>query len=388
MKLVLARSEFWRGIDAVLDVVPSKPTIPILSNILLTADGQTLTLAATDLDLSIRTRVVAAVHQSGSITVPARTLAEIVREWPDVDIMLEVDNSTLNITGSLGGVAGGGEGSYKLAGMPPDDFPAIPSDLSGLTLDVSAVDSLDADTMVQMIQRTSFAVSRDDTRPVLNGVLWRVHGQGILMVATDGHRFAHYEQKIDLSQHLKDEGREVIVPPGAMAQIAKLLPAAKESLAFTLGDSQLLFDAGHTQLLSRLIEGPYVDYRQVIPSGNDKRLKMQTDELLPAVRRVSILASSYTHQIRLKLTAGTVELSANSPEIGGDAREVIPVSYDGDEMDIGYNAQYLMEVLRRMGAKEVMFELSNQVTAALLRPAEQEEDQDYFCLLMPLRPTG
>ena len=387
MKLSVSRSELWRGIDIVLDAVPSKPALPVLSNILLVAEKDGLSLAATDLDLSISTRVTASVDEVGSITVPARTFAEIAREWPDAELTIEVADNRLRLSGSLGQTESG-EGAYSLAGMPAEDFPAMPNQLSGLSIDLGQVDGLNSQTLAEMISKTAFAVSRDDTRPVLNGVLWRIDGAGMEMVATDGHRFARYHRKFDLSAQVDGAGTEAIVPPQAFSQVVKLLGAQQDIVEVTLSESQILFDLGDTKLLSRLIEGPYVDYTQVIPKDNDKQLQIASQNLLPAVRRVSILSSSYTHQVRLRLKENNIELSAASPEIGGEARETIPAVYDEEEMDIGYNAQYLMEILRKMDAQEVTFELKNEVTAAVLRPVEPAETEDFFCLLMPLRPTG
>lgn len=387
MKLSVTRSELWRGIDTVLDAVPSKPALPVLSNILLVADEEGLSLAATDLDLSIRTRITAAVERPGSITVPARTFAEITREWPEAELTIEVNDDRLRLSGSLGETEGS-EGAYSLSGMPADDFPGMPDRLSGLSLELNEIEGLDSQTLGKMISKTAFAVSRDDTRPVLNGVLWRIDAEGMLMVATDGHRFAHYRCQLNLGEQVQGEGAEAIMPPQALSQVVKLLGGPDELVRVTLGESQVLFDLGGAQLLSRLIEGPYVDYTQVIPKENEKHLRITNEQFLPAVRRVSILSSSYTHQIRLKLGENSIELSAASPEIGGEAREVIPAVYDQEEMDIGYNAQYLMEILRKMDAQEVLFQLNNQVTAAMLRPVEQADVEDYFCLLMPLRPTG
>ena len=238
-----------------------------------------------------------------------------------------------------------------------------------------------------MISRTSFAVSKDDTRPVLNGVLWRIDSEGMEMVATDGSRLACYRRSLNL-QVQSDQEAGVIVPPQALAQMGKLLSGHDGAVEVTLGETQLFLRTGTTHLLSRLIEGPYVDYAQVIPKENDKNLRVEIDRLLPTVRRVSILSSSYTRQVRLKLDSSSIELSAASPEIGGEAHEQIPASFDGEEMEIGYNAQFLMEILRKMDAQTVRFELNNNMTAALLKPDQVEEGEDYFCLLMPLRPTG
>ena len=387
MKLIVDRNELWHGIDTVLDAVPSKPALPVLANILLEAEGKTLSIAATDLDLSIRTQVPATVETKGRITVPARTLAEITREWPEAELSIEVQDDRLKLSGRLGD-ADSSEGAYSLAGMEAEEFPSMPTALDGISLNLGGADA-EGGVLVDMINKTSFAVSRDDTRPVLNGVLWRIDTQGMEMVATDGSRLACYRLALDLEDQVKgEEETAVIVPPQALSQIVKLLGGHEGSVEITLGETQILFDLGHAHLLSRLIEGPYVDYTQVIPQSNEKELKIASEDLLPAVRRVSILSSSYTRQVRFKLSSGLVELSAASPEIGGEAREVIPAEYSEEDMEIGYNAQFLMEILRKMDTPGIRFELNNHVTAALLKPTEQKEGEDYFCLLMPLRPTG
>jgi DNA polymerase-3 subunit beta len=387
MKLRVNRNELWQGIDTVLEAVSSKPSLPVLANILLEADEKTLSLSATDLDLSIRTQVPAIVEEKGRTTVSARKLAEIAREWPEAELSIEVQDDRLKLSGRLGD-AESSEGAYSLAGIEAEEFPSMPTALDGVSLSVGE-DEAETNVLADMINKTVFAVSGDDTRPVFNGVLWRIDAQGMEMVATDGSRLACYRKAIDLQEQVQgDQETAVIVPPQALNQIVKLLGSHKGPVKVTLGETQILFDIGHTHLLSRLIEGPYVNYAQVIPQNNQKELRIASEALLPAVRRVSILSSSYTRQVRFKLNSGQVELSAASPEIGGEAREVVPAQYASEEIEVGYNAQYLMEILRRMDAPEVRFELSDHVTAALLRPIEQKEGEDYFCLLMPLRPTG
>ena len=387
MKLRVDRNELWRGIDTVLEAVSSKPSLPVLANILLEAHEKTLSLSATDLDLSIRTQVPAITEENGRTTVSARKLAEITREWPEAELSIEVQAERLKLSGQLGD-AESSEGAYSLAGIEADEFPPMPTALDGVSLSLGEEEA-ETNVLAAMINKTVFAVSGDDTRPVFNGVLWRIDTQGMEMVATDGSRLACYRKTIELQEQVQgDQETAVIVPPQALNQIVKLLGSHKGPVSVTLGETQILFDIGHTHLLSRLIEGPYVNYAQVIPQNNQKELKIASEALLPAVRRVSILSSSYTRQVRFKLSSGQVELSATSPEIGGEAREVVPAQYTSEEIEVGYNAQYLMEILRRMDSPEIRFELNDHVTAALLRPIEQKEGEDYFCLLMPLRPTG
>ena len=390
MKITIDQNELWRGVNTVLDVVPSRPALPVLSNILLTADRDQLTLAATDLDLSISTNVSAKVERSGSTVVPARTFAEIAREWPEAQLSIESESERLVISGTLGS-SDDGTGSYSLSGMPPDEFPKMDTSLEGLSIDMDNLPQLDSRILGDMVNKTIFAVSKDETRPVCTGVLWCIEENGMNMVATDGSRLAYCHRNLDLKSQMNGrQATEVIVPPKSLGHLVKLFNDHGQSrlVRCTFGASQVLFDLGDTYLLSRLIEGPYVNYRQVIPGQNSKKLHVANENLLPAVRRVSILSNSYTRQVRLHLKDNSIELSASSQEIGGEARETIPAIYDEEEIEVGYNATYLMEILRKMGSQEVVFDLSNSVTAAILRPEHQEEGEDYFCLLMPLRPSG
>lgn len=386
MKLSLDRNELWRGLTTVLDAVATKPAQPVLSNVLLEAEGDRLTLSATDLDLSIRTRVLADVETPGRITVPARTLAGITREWPDADLTLALEDGRVILSGRLG--ANEGEGRYSLAATPPDEFPEMPDSLEGLSLSFGDTSGLDGSLLKTMIDKTSFAVSRDETRPVLNGVLWRIEPEQMVMVATDGSRLAEFRKTWQGGQTPVNGSAEVILPPQACNELGKLLEDPDSLTDAVLGESQVLFQIGDTQLLSRLIEGPYVDYEQVVPRDNDKRMTIPVEQLLPAVRRVSILSSSYTHQVRMQLTEATVELTASSQELGGEAREVIPADYSSEEIEVAYNSHYLMEILRKLASEEVILDLRDSVTAAVVRPAEQLDGEDSYYLLMPMRPSA
>jgi DNA polymerase-3 subunit beta len=388
MKIIVNRNELWKGIDTVFDAVSSKPAMPILANLLLKAEGDGLTLLATDLDLSIRTKIPALVSEDGSIAIPARTFAEIVREWPEAEINIEEKEEKILLSGKLGTEEE--KGAYSLSGMLPEEFPDMPTSLEGIDIGFGKDDGLPESSLIaEMINKTSFAVSKDETRPVLNGVVWQIDSEGMEMVATDGHRFAKVHHSLDLKNQVKDQEKtEAILPPQVCGHLVKLLGGDDTLEKATLSETQVLFDLGITQLLSRIIEGPYVDYSSVIPKENDKVLRITREKLLPAVRRVSILSSSYTHQIRMFLSNQTLELSANSQETGGEGRELIQVAYEEEDLEIGYNANYLMEILKKINSSEVQFELSNSVTAALLRPGDSSENEDYFCLLMPLRPSG
>ena len=387
MKLSVDRGELWKGISTVLDAVPSKPAQPVLSNLLLDADAEEVTLGATDLDLSMSTRISAQIDQTGRVAVPARTLAEITREWPESVLNVSVEDGRLVVSGSLGPEKG--EGRYSLATASPEEFPEMPDSIDGVTVNFEQGGISDGQLLRSMIDKTSFAVSRDETRPVLNGVLWRIEVEHMAMVATDGSRLAEFKHRWNGSGiDGLGEGTEVILPPQVCSQISKLLEGSPELKKGTVGSSQVLFELGETRLLSRLIEGPYVDYEQVVPRENDKSLTVPVEEMLPAVRRVSILSSSYTHQVRMSLSDDSVELNASSQEIGGEAREQIPGEYEGESLDLAYNAQYLIEILRKMGAGNAVFDLKDSVTAAVVRPSVQAEGEESYYLLMPMRPSS
>ena len=387
MKITISRNDLWKGIETVLDVVPSKPALPVLSNLCMIASKDGLYLSATDLDLSVTTFIQAKVESTGSITVPARTFADIAREWPETNLSIIVDNDRLQLFGNLGD-SKNGEGVYNLSGMPTDEFPKTPTKIDGLTLSLQENTPLNSSKFLEMINKTAFAVSKDDTRPVLNGVYWKIEAKKMEMVSTDGSRLACYRKFIDLDLDGQDEA-SVIIPPQALNKISKIISDSQESAEITLGKTQVLFKTENTYLSSRLIEGPYVDYTQVLPKTNEIELCVDSTLLHAAVKRVSILASAYTRQVRLKLEDSTIELSTASPEIGGEAREVIPAIYNEEKLDIGYNAQFLMEIIRKIDTSNIVFKLSDAVTAAIVKShIDNDGVEEYFCLLMPLRPTG
>jgi DNA polymerase-3 subunit beta len=390
VKAVIEREELVRGIQAVLDIVPSKSALPVLSNILVDATPDGIQLSATDLDISIICGVNGEVEEPGSTTVPARKFSEIMRELPDESIRLEASDGRVSIErqNDL-------QGRYALMSVPAEDFPELPGEIEGPEMNFGDDGGLDGNLINQMVAKTVFAVSRDETRPVLNGVLWQVREGRTTMVATDGHRLVKFSKSL-----AGPEGNQVvaeaIVPPRALNHLVKLISGGSTLEQVRFGQNHLVFtltDAGDfdgegsqpIQLYTRLIEGPYVDYEQVIPSGNAKRLYVSNSVLAPAVRRVSILASSQTHQVKIELGENQVMLSANSQEIGGEAQEAIEAQYSDESMAIGYNSGYLGDVLRRIDSDDVVFELDSAVTAGIIRPVDQVEGEDYLCLLMPLR---
>ncbi len=395
MKVVIEQELLIWGINSVLDIVPSKTALPVLSNILVgTNESGEVCLTATDLDISINCMLAGTVETPGSTTVPARKFAEIVRELPEGPVVLTEASGRVTLQ-----CQSGLEGSYALMAAPAEDFPELPAEIEGPEMAFEPEEERESGgeglLLRDMIQKTSFAVSRDETRPVLNGVFWKVGGGRMTMVATDGARLVRYSRSLSPAD-AQEVSTEAIVPTRALNHLVKLDSAGCSLGRVLFGQNHLVFDlraangsetgaGGAIRLFSRLVEGPYVDYEQVIPQDNATRMKVPNGQFMPAVRRVSILSSAQTHQVRLEMNTDRVVLSASSQEIGGEAREELEAEYSGNEMVVGYNSNYLLDILRRIDSEQVLFELDGPMAAGIIRPAEQPEGEDYLCLLMPLR---
>ena len=378
MKFTVPRSEFLPAVQSVLNVVSPRATLPIIANILLQLKGQELSLYATDLDTSIRTQVPVTKGEDGAIALPAKKLAEIIRELPDADIHFKADGTRAKMTC--------GKGTFGLTGMDSEDFPPFPEMLSGQTL------TLKQSLLSRMINHTIYSTSKDETRPALQGVLWRLDSEKIIMVATDGHRLAKISKPmaaagVDAS---KMTPAELIIPAKTLNHLLRLFEEEEAEIKINIMENQVIFTLDGTTLYSRLIEGPYPDFEQVIPKDNDKQLRVGREAIHSAMRSVSTLSNALTHQVKFDLSTDRVLLSASDRDLGGEAEmklEKNEIDYQGDALQIGYNAHYIMEIMRHIDSPEVIFELSTPVRAGLVKPSEQPEGEEYLCLIMPLRLT-
>jgi DNA polymerase-3 subunit beta len=367
VKITLSQPELSQLASLAGNVVPSKSTLPILSTLLLSADKEGLSFSATDLDTSIHLIAEAEVGKPGSVAVPARRFSEIVRKLDSTEVTLELDKNALSIRC--------GRAHFQITTMPPDDFPKLPG-TKGIEPFMAP-----AGTFKTMIRKTRFAISQDLARPSMNGIFLEIDDEKICMVATDGHRLAFYRRDEGLPVK-KSHG--VIIPAKALDQLLRLLPDEGE-VEIGISESQAFFKTDRVTLFTRLIEGPFPNYRQVIPQTNERELSINTDALLVAADRVSTLAASLTtKQIKLVLDKDMLSLEVASPDIG-KAREDVEASYGGESMSIGYNATYLLDVLKNMGCDEVRFKLDRPDNAGIIEPGEQEKGEEYFSLLMPLK---
>jgi DNA polymerase-3 subunit beta len=367
MKFSLSKSKLSNCLQSILQVVPTKSTLPILTNILIEALEGKLKISATDLDISITSTVECTIDRKGAAALPAKILFEIVRELPETDITFEATNTRVEIRVP--------NGSYKIAAVAAEDFPKLPA------VNVKKEIKIPCTDLVRMIRKTTFACSTDETRPALNGVLWQTQGERMQMVATDGHRLS--KVAVDNTK-LKGLNEDIIIPPKVLNLVPRFLESEGDEVGVIFGENNIIFNLRHTVLTSRLIEGPYPNFEQVIPVKNDKRVVIGKGDLAGAVRRVSILSNALTHQVKFSMEKGQISLSTSNADVGGEGQEVIECDYQGEPIEIGYNATYVLDILSKIDEDEVIFELSTAVAAGVVYGMEAPKD-DFLCLIMPLR---
>jgi DNA polymerase-3 subunit beta len=365
MNFTITRQNLHNGLAAVSASIPSKTTLPVLSNILFEARDGEVRMSGTDLDVAVRVRVPADVKQPGSLTAPGKKLQEIVRELPDNPVEVTTRGEQIELKC--------GKSHFKLNGLPADEFPTLTEvDFgSGLTVTGTNLNGL--------IQRTSFAVSTEESRPILNGVLWELRDGEMKMVATNGHRLARMSVPVESTG---TRSADFIVPPAALGQVQRLFKDT-DAIEVARSDNHLGFRAASTEVYTRLIEGTYPNYEQVIPRDNDKTATITKKALESAVRRMAVVASDQTHRIRLKFEPGRVHLNVLTPDLG-EGHDELEIDYQGSELEIGFNANYLLEVLRYMPSDEVKFSFKAPERAATMEPVG-DKAPDYLCLVMPLR---
>jgi len=327
-----------------------------------------LSLKVTDLDVSMTTTLEVDTQKVGSIAVPAKIFYEIVRELPDFDLEISSFENRLEIKC--------GSGVYKMSGLPPDDFPKLPDVHVGRQIKMSG------EVLNRAIKKVLFAVSRDETRPSLNGVFWHSKDEGLSLVATDGHRLAKVSRN-DLK--IGGYSKDIIVPPKVLDNLVKLMGEEPGEVGVIINESSIVFVLENEILTSRLLEGPYPNYDQVVPKDNKKLLTVDKDLLTAALKRVAILSNSLTHQVKFSLKAEELELSATNFDFGGEAREKMAVSYKAEDLEIGYNANYVLDILKQIDGDEAIFELNTSTTAAIVKSSKPEEHEEHFFLVMPLR---
>ncbi|HEY6006429.1 MAG TPA: DNA polymerase III subunit beta [Anaeromyxobacter sp.] len=375
MELKIATTELGKALGRSQGIVEKKSTMPILSHVLLEAKKGQLVVSATDLDLAVSSEHEQGceILKEGALAVSARHLYEIVRALPDQQVTLKkAHNNYLELKS--------GPSEFRIVGLPAEDFPALPRFEKVPFADVDAADLLD------MIERTFFAVSNDETRYNLNGVFFEPSAEALRLVATDGHRLSLVERATGSTYGLK---KGVILPKKGLQELRKLLSEAVESgeekpetkLGFV--ENSAIVRRPGVILSMRLIEGLFPDYRQVIPKAGEKVVRVGRERLQETLRRISLVSTDKAHAVKLELAKGTLRVLSQNPDLG-EAKEEVPVEYGGDALKIGFNARYLLEVLGVMKSKDVAFELADDLSPGVLRGAD-EADHGFTAVVMPMR---
>jgi DNA polymerase-3 subunit beta len=370
MKLKIKKDEILKGLQRIQGVVDKKNTMPILSNMLLVADGKGIEIIATDLEIGLRGRYTADVEKPGAVTVSAKKMFEIVRELPEEDIQISVEEGNWVKIVS-------GHSQFKLVGLPKEEYPSMPD------VAEEGMITIDGETLRDMIKKTLYAAGENDARYVLNGLFVHLSpakgGLNIRMVGTDGHRLSMIDRVVEA----KHKEESVIVPKKAMIELRRLLEEDSSQEGFQIGFSKnhALFKRNGLVMVSKLIDGNYPNYQQVLPTQNTKKVAVSKDVFTHAVKRVSILSKEKTNAVKLQLEKDTLLLSTNNPEVG-EANEELSIDYKGESISIGFNSRYLMDVLMAMDRETITLELSDSLSPCLVK---EEGNDAYKCVVMPMR---
>lgn len=366
MKISIERAALLKALGHVQSVVERRNTIPILSNVLIGADGDKITLVATDLDIEISESCEASVDAPGDVTAPAHTLYDIARKLPDgAQVVLKINNDNrLDVDA--------GRSHFTLPLLPAGDFPKMTAD--GFTHDFV----MSSPELRRLIDKTKFAISTEETRYYLNGIYVHAHDGALRAVATDGHRLALSEMNLPTgAENLPG----VIIPRKTIAEIRRLIDGSDEDVSLSISDAKIRFQHGSAVLTSKLIDGTFPDYERVIPKGNEKELVIDNKVFADAVDRVATISAEKSRSIKLTLDKDMLTLVVNNPE-SGNAHEDLMVDYSADPLEIGFNAKYLLDVTSQIEGRDATFFLDSPASPALVKDSE---DPASLFVLMPLR---
>jgi DNA polymerase-3 subunit beta len=384
MELIVRKTELLRELQFFQGIVERKNTIPILANVLVEADdgAHAVRLAATDLEVGLRSRCAATITKGGALTLPAKKLYEIIRALPDTEVRITQSAAgAVNVTAE--------RFNSRMQTLQRDDFPALPVATG------EGTETLPGDILREMVSKTQFAITGEDTRYFLNGALFLFTDRAMSLVATDGHRLALVSSPRDKNEveatgsepvaeaHGDADATRVILPKKTLWELARLLGDDVETVKYERGENHLFFDLGGRQLISRMIDAQFPAYERVIPKGNDKRIEFERDRLTSAIKRVALLSSERSRAVKFQIDGGKVEITSSSPEVG-EASEVLTVDYDGPALGICFNAQYLLDFMAVAETESVALEFKDEFSQAVLTPAGSN-GCDYTYVIMPMR---
>ncbi len=378
MKFEIQQEDLQKALDVIANVVPAKTTLPILTCVLMEVADNRLTLSATNLDISITTNTdKVEIKDAGKVAIPAVKFVPFVRSLRSGTVKIAQKGEQITLVS--------GKSRLTENTMNVEEYPKLKvlEEKDGL--------EMEAAVLIDMINETSYSVSRDETRPALMGILWEVRPDSLTLVATDAHRLARSARQLEWTV---PGDRDMIVDTAGLRHLPRIAAAHKDdedasgNMTVFMGENQLSFRAGATVLHTRLLEGPFPDYNAVIPKNNDKDVTIDKADFIQAIRRVAITADRITSQIKLGVETGRMELAARGTD-GSQAEDEIPVSYEGDALEIGFNYNYLQDILKNINSDSVVLSLQDSQSAALIKPVDEDGAEiGVLCLLMPLRLAG
>jgi DNA polymerase III subunit beta len=371
MELVVRKTDLLRELQLFQGIVERKNTIPILANVLLEADGDRVKLLATDLEVGLRSTCAASVTKAGALTLPAKKLYEVIKALPETDIRIQEDKNGVKVAAD--------RFDSRMATLPRDDFPSLPDGTGVYTA------TLPRESLKNMIAKTQFAITGEDTRYFLNGALFILRPDSMSLVSTDGHRLALVNAPREAGKTKKgaDEEVRVILPRKTLLELARLLAEGEGDIHYERGENHLFFEVGGRLLISRMIDGQFPAFERVIPKSNDKHVEFDRDRLTSAVRRVALLSNERSRAVKFTIEKGRVEITSSSPEFG-EAKEILLVDYAQAPVTICFNAQYVVDFLNAVETDSVGLDFKDEMSQAVMTPVGAE-GYDYTYVIMPMR---
>lgn len=371
MKFIVSSAILQKQLSAIQGVIASNPTLPILENLLLSLDKSTLTATASDLNVFMTTQVSVESSDTGSIAVPAKIFLDTLKNLPEQPVTIEAnqENFSVEITAY--------SGKYQITGAPAGDYPRLPETKTAQNIDV------DCGVLKKALSNTLFAVGADELRPAMTGLFFKVSADAANFVATDSHRLIRYT-RTDVQMEEENLTNGLIVPKKALSILKGVLPEEGVMMQLNFSSSHAFFSFQQIRMIARLIDENFPDYVNAIPQNNTNELTIDRSEFLNALKRVAIFTNKTTHQIRLKLNTTLLEVLAEDVDFGNRASERLACDYQGEEMEIGFNVQFLIEMLSNLLTKEVVFSFSTPNRAGLLRPKQDNAQEDILMLVMPV----
>ncbi len=368
MKFIVSSSFLLKQLSAINGVITTNPVVPILENFLFEINGGTLRVTASDLQTSMMTELEVEAKEDGSIAIPAKILLETLRNLPEQPVTFSIDDSTYSIE------INSDNGRYKLAGENATDFPKVPTVSDGYSVNVSS------DVLAKALNNTIFATSNDELRPAMTGVYMKLEETNTTFVATDSHRLIRY-RRVDIAS---DMGHSMIIPRKALTLLKATLPQENTNVNVEFNASNAFFDFNNVKMICRLIDERFPDYENVIPVDNNNLMSIEKGEFLSSLKRIAIYANKTTHQVRLKITGSELQISAEDLDFSNEANERLACEHDGEDIEIGFNAKFLIEMLGNLDSNKVTLRLSAPNRAGILLPEDKDDNEDILMLVMPV----